>query len=82
MENIISTVTPQYTIPSIAVLSPSNGRPPDLSDVTAPPKASVSGKRESDLLEKEKAHKIVKLSDSGQRYEKENVDPRRSGTVS
>lgn len=72
---------PHYTIPSIAVLSPNNGRPTDtlLQDT---PKPSISGnKREPDFVEKEKSYKMVKLSETGQRYEKENVDPRSSTNV-
>ncbi|XP_071054218.1 uncharacterized protein [Onthophagus taurus] len=72
---------PQYTIPSIAVLSPNNGRPSEILDVPMNQKPSASGKREPDTVEKEKASKIPKISDIGQRYEKENVDPRRNGTV-
>jgi hypothetical protein len=34
-------------------------------------------KREQEGNDKEKVCKMVKLSDPGQRYEKENVDPRR-----
>ncbi|KAI4471055.1 cyclic nucleotide phosphodiesterase [Holotrichia oblita] len=74
-ENI--SLLPQYTIPSIAVLSPNNGRPFELVDVVLPQKPSISGKREPEAFDKEKAYKILKISDSGQRYEKENLDPRR-----
>lgn len=72
----------QYTIPSIAVLSPSNGRPPEvlLSD-SAPGKSSSNNnnnnnKREQEFSEKEKSYKVAKFSEIGQKYEKENVDPR------
>ncbi|KRT80823.1 hypothetical protein AMK59_5724 [Oryctes borbonicus] len=74
-ENI--SLLPQYTIPSIAVLSPNNGRPSELVDIMSPQKPSISGKREPEAFDKEKAYKILKISDSGQRYEKENLDPRR-----
>ncbi|KAK9712247.1 3prime5prime-cyclic nucleotide phosphodiesterase [Popillia japonica] len=78
-ENI--SLLPQYTIPSIAVLSPNNGRPFELVDVVLPQKPSISGKREPEAFDKEKAYKIQKMSDSGQRYEKENLDPRRHSNV-
>ncbi|XP_065161528.1 uncharacterized protein [Atheta coriaria] len=73
---------PHYTIPSIAVLSPNNGRPSEFTD-TSPPKPSISssGKREPEEP-KEKSFKLQKLSDNGQRYEKENVDPRRTNNLS
>ncbi|XP_019865387.2 cAMP-specific 3',5'-cyclic phosphodiesterase 4A isoform X2 [Aethina tumida] len=77
-----------YTIPSIAVLSPSNGRPPDMlvgTEASTPPpmphKSSLANKREPEPGDREKVCKMVKLSDPpGQRYQKENVDPRRSTT--
>lgn len=71
---------PSYTIPSIAVLSPNNSRSPDFLIPEVPQsahKSSLSGKRETESNDKEKVCKMVKLSDPGQRYEKENVDPRR-----
>lgn len=78
-ENISNA--PHYTIPSIAVLSPNNSRSPDflIPEVPQPVhKSSLSGnKREQEGNDKEKVCKMVKLSDPGQRYEKENVDPRR-----
>lgn len=72
-------------IPAIAVLSPNNSRPPDLllpeSTLPAPSAQKSShgnNKRETEAVEKEKTCKIAKLSEpAGQRYEKENVDPRR-----
>ncbi|KAJ8955789.1 hypothetical protein NQ314_006838, partial [Rhamnusium bicolor] len=84
-ENISnSNNIPQYTIPSIAVLSPNNGRPPDfLVPETPPPQKSslLSHKRETEAADKEKICKMVKLTEPGQRYEKENVDPRRLPTT-
>ncbi|XP_044270346.1 cAMP-specific 3',5'-cyclic phosphodiesterase 4A-like isoform X2 [Tribolium madens] len=77
-ENISNV--PHYTIPAIAVLSPNNSRSPDFLIPEAPQslhKSSLSGKREQEGNDKEKVCKMVKLSDPGQRYEKENVDPRR-----
>lgn len=84
-ENISTTSNniPQYTIPSIAVLSPNNSRPPDFllldpTSNTSPPKSSnANNKRETEDGDKEKYCKIVKLSEPEQRYEKENVDPRK-----
>ncbi|KAG5893591.1 hypothetical protein JTB14_019262 [Gonioctena quinquepunctata] len=88
-ENISnSNSIPQYMIPSIAVLSPNNSRPPDMLLPEAPPstaaqpKYSLATKREPENGDKEKNCKIVKLSEPGQRYEKENVDPRRIPTTS
>lgn len=63
------------------MLSPNNGRPFELVDVVLPQKPSISGKREPEAFDKEKAYKIQKMSDSGQRYEKENLDPRRHSNV-
>lgn len=64
-------------IPTIIILSPNNCRDTDVQ--TDPPNKIISScnKREPEALEKEKASKMPKLSDSGQRYEKENVDPRK-----
>ncbi|VEN39754.1 unnamed protein product [Callosobruchus maculatus] len=92
---------PIYPIPSIAVLSPNNGRPPELllggvpaapvpptSGAPAPPTVVIQkppgNKREPDTGGgADKAVKMVKLSDpSGQRYQKENVDPRKLPTTS
>lgn len=78
---------PQYTIPSIAVLSPNNGRPSDvllLSSSDSPPAKSTNSnnKREPEYSDKEKSYKIAKLSETGQKCEKENVDPRSSANVS
>ncbi|XP_018565805.1 uncharacterized protein LOC108906859 [Anoplophora glabripennis] len=85
-ENISnSNNIPQYTIPSIAVLSPNNGRPPDIlvAEAPLPQKSSLSSnKRETESADKEKVCKMVKLSEPEQRYEKENVDPRRLPTTS
>ncbi|XP_044748639.1 uncharacterized protein LOC123309533 isoform X2 [Coccinella septempunctata] len=93
-ENISSGLPPQYPIPSIAVLSPNNGRPPDLivpeppqqqqqqqqqKAQTAMPK-SILVSRETESSDKEKACKALKLFEAGQRYEKENVDPRKPPT--
>lgn len=64
------------------MLSPNNGRPADLLDIISPQKPSISGKREPEAFDKEKAYKILKVSDPGQRYEKENLDPRRHSNVS
>lgn len=86
-ENISTTSNniPHYTIPSIAVLSPNNSRPPDflLLDPTntSPPKSSNgNNKRETEDGDKDKNCKMVKLSEPEQRYEKENVDPRKLAT--
>ncbi|CAH1099041.1 unnamed protein product [Psylliodes chrysocephalus] len=90
-ENIShSNNIPQYMIPAIAVLSPNNSRPPDLllpeSTLPAPSAQKSShgnNKRETEAVEKEKTCKIAKLSEpAGQRYEKENVDPRRLAATS
>ncbi|XP_023029993.2 uncharacterized protein isoform X2 [Leptinotarsa decemlineata] len=89
-ENISnSNSIPHYTIPSIAVLSPNNSRPPDmllpeaLPSTSPPQKSSLgSNKRETESNDKDKNAKMVKLSEPGQRYEKENVDPRRVPTTS
>ncbi|KAF2901887.1 hypothetical protein ILUMI_04298 [Ignelater luminosus] len=74
----ISTV-PQYSIPSIAVLSPNNSRAPELLVPDVPPSSRSSipnNKREQENSDKEKACKMPKLAESDQRFEKENVDPR------
>ncbi|XP_017774967.1 PREDICTED: uncharacterized protein LOC108561508 isoform X2 [Nicrophorus vespilloides] len=69
---------PQYTIPSIAVLSPNNGRQSELLEALATkPAMSSSNKREQEE-NKEKCCKMAKLTDSGQ---KENVDPRRMSSI-
>ncbi|XP_056636070.1 uncharacterized protein LOC130444827 isoform X1 [Diorhabda sublineata] len=87
ISNNLSSI-PQYTIPAIAVLSPNNSRPPDLllPEATLPPppaqKTFANNKRETEAVEKEKTCKMVKLSEPGQRYEKENVDPRRLAATS
>ncbi|XP_045464276.1 uncharacterized protein LOC123673705 isoform X1 [Harmonia axyridis] len=87
-ENISSGLPPQYPIPSIAVLSPNNSRPPDLllpeqqqqqKAQTSMPK-SILVSRETESIDKEKACKALKLFEAGQRYEKENVDPRKPPT--
>lgn len=63
-------------VPTITILSPNNGRSSDLSSELQKSMSS-SNKRESETLDKEKAIKIARISESGQQYEKENVDPRR-----
>lgn len=65
-------------------MSPSNGRPSEilLSESIPGKSSSNNNKREPEHLEKEKSYKIAKLSESGQKYEKENVDPRSSSNVS
>lgn len=69
-----------YTIPSIAVLSPNNSRPPDLLLSSESKSYSNNNKRETDtcVTEKDK-EKRVKLSESG---EKENLDPKKLQTAS
>ncbi|XP_031349176.1 uncharacterized protein LOC116175186 isoform X3 [Photinus pyralis] len=77
-ENISSAI-PQYSIPSIAVLSPNNSQPPELlvPDILPSVRPCISNnKREQENAEKEKASKIPKLAETDQRFEKENVDPR------
>lgn len=64
-------------IPTINILSPNNCRSGSDTDSLSKIISSGNNKRESETLEKEKASKIAKLSDNGQRYEKENVDPRK-----
>lgn len=86
-ENISNTSNnvPHYTIPSIAVLSPNNSRPPDFlldpssSAVTKP--STGGNKRETEAPDKENTCKMVKLSEPEQLYEKENVDPRKLATT-
>lgn len=66
------------------MLSPNNGRPPDIliPEAPLPQKSSLSSnKRETESADKEKVCKMVKLSEPEQRYEKENVDPRRLPTT-
>ncbi|CAH1179104.1 unnamed protein product [Phaedon cochleariae] len=86
-----SNGAPQYTIPSIAVLSPNDGRPLDAIVQDLPPPrpaapqrpAPANHKRETEAADgKEKTCKMVKLSEPEQRQQKENVDPRRSATTS
>ncbi|KAL3276197.1 hypothetical protein HHI36_020915 [Cryptolaemus montrouzieri] len=79
-ENISAAMPPQYPIPAIAVLSPNNSRLPDL--LLPEPQQQVAPKsilvnRETEPIDKEKACKALKLFETGQRYEKENVDPRK-----
>lgn len=70
-------------------MSPNNSRPPDLllpesipPPIQPPPqKSSLANKRETDTADKDKVLKMVKLSEPGERYEKENVDPRRLPTT-
>ncbi|XP_025836823.1 uncharacterized protein LOC108734071 [Agrilus planipennis] len=85
-------VTQHNVIPSIAVLSPNNGKSPDsqvpeltLSPISSSPMSLVSKtssstssyKREQEnVFEKEKASKLPKLSDTEQKQGKENLDPR------
>lgn len=57
-------------VPTITILSPNNGRSNNDFE-------KLSNKRESENLDKEKGVKIARISESGQLYEKENVDPRR-----
>lgn len=76
-ENIDSSAN---IVPTITILSPNNGNGNSRSGESlaseSPPKSS-SHKREPEALDKEKATKIARLSETGQQYEKENVDPRR-----
>ncbi|KAK4877399.1 hypothetical protein RN001_009905 [Aquatica leii] len=81
-ENISSAV-PQYSIPSIAVLSPNNSRASELlvPDISPSNRSTISNnKREQENCDKEKASKIPKLAESDQTFEKENVDPRMLAT--
>lgn len=67
-------------VPTITILSPSNGRASEtlITELQLTKPGSTSYKREPEALDKEKASKIARLSsESGQKYEKENVDPRR-----
>lgn len=77
----ISSPLPTYPIPSIAVLSPNNSRLPD-AILSEPATSQVSPKSilmtsRKDDVDKERSAKVIKLFESGQRYEKENVDPRK-----
>lgn len=64
-------------VPTITILSPSNGRAGESLAIELTKGGSASHKREPEALDKEKATKIARLSETGQQYEKENVDPRR-----
>lgn len=68
------------------MLSPNNSRPPDFlfvdsTSTSAPKPSNGNNKRETEGGDKEKNCKMVKLSEPEQRYEKENVDPRKLATT-
>lgn len=68
---------PHYPIPSIAVLSPNNSRPPDLLLPESTSKSSISNNNKREQESVDKVCKMVKLSQPGEHHEKENVDPKK-----
>lgn len=73
----ISNVPPHYPIPSIAVLSPNNSRPPDLLLPESTSKTSISNNNKREQETVDKVCKMVKLSQPNEHHEKENVDPKK-----